>query len=126
MKLSLVMAVAALTAGVSPAADVAWIFTTPVRPEPSAYAVFRAAVEGGTPGTLYVGVPAPAFTDVSAWCRVDALDGVAPGVYQCDRVGGIAVMELRRPVPVPVVAVPHAVYLFAAPRSACPGGNCPR
>ena len=91
----------------------------------SAYARFRRNVAAGASGVLFVGRPVPTgFSEYRITLSVDSLDGVEPGVYQCDLAGGVAVMELRQAKPAFATPVRNLIYQFA-PR-ACPNGNCPR
>ena len=87
----------------------------PVR---DAYAEFRFAVERGTPGVLYVGVPAPGGK-YGSYLSVDSLDGFAPGAYDCYPAGGRAMIAPR---PAPVRTAVRAV-LSASP---CANGRCPK
>ena len=107
----------------------------PARPQPApaaalpqGYAAFYRAVAGGASGVLFVGRPVPAgFPEYRITLSVPALDGFAPGVYQCDSVNGVAVMERRAEVAsAPTFSTPvrDAIYPFAAP-SGCANGQCP-
>ena len=63
---------------------------------PPGYLSFVRDVEGGAGGVLFVGRPVPTgFPEYRITLSVSALAGVAPGVYQCDSVGGVAVMARR-------------------------------
>ena len=95
---------------------------------PQGYAAFYRAVAGGASGVLFVGRPVPAgFPEYRITLSVPALDGFGPGVYQCDLVNGVAVMDRRAEVAsAPAFATPvrNLIYQFA-PRG-CANGNCPK
>ena len=100
----------------------------PASPLPPGYAAFYRVVAGGASGVLFVGRPVPTgFSEYRITLSVPSLDGVGPGVYQCDSVNGVAVMERRAEAgTAPVFSTPirDAIYNLAAP-SGCANGQCP-
>lgn len=77
---------------------------------PLSYAAAYAKVAAGERVTICVGVDA-----VAGACRVAKLSGIAPGVYDCEKVNGTHVMKAR-----------PAAYSLGNPfASPCAGGKCP-
>jgi hypothetical protein len=85
------------------------------------------AVESGQRVTLFVGVPVMAYSTLRVQVfGIPADPRVPNGVYDCERVNGVARFT-RRPDAPATYAAPTPVRSFFAPRySTCPGGNCPR
>lgn len=80
------------------------------------YAAFVARIRTGQRGVLVVGIEDRWVNTYQIHCRVDSLDGFAPGNYDCwlDSTTGIPKMQLRKetgakPVPfLPGTVVPRA------------------